>query len=1085
MNRFCQPIEFTTGCRGETAAQRHHHRSMLRKILCVLFAASLMLVGCLPIEAQPEQQYARLIDVEPSFVQPGTLIVVRGTEWRPNENLFINLESLPFGNAASGTFAVTNADAEGNFAISFYYPQTSPWNQQEAVRLTARPRRDEASTSIILSVVPPPTPTAPTVPTAAPTATATPTPVRPTNVARVTTDHLNVRQGPSTAYPVLAVVDVGTELSVLGQSADGEWLRVRLRNAREGWVAREFTDFRGTAVVVSAPPLVIVTSPPLIFDWRGEYYANGDLRGSPLLVRNDGAINFDWGFSAPSERLPADNFSVRWTRTLNFPAGSYRFFARSDDGVRVWIDNTLVIDQWREHSAQTHTADLTLNAGSHHLRVEYFEGGGRAEIELWWERIGDFPQWRGEYFNNERLAGQPLVVRNDAEVNFDWQRGSPAAGISPENFSVRWTRSLHFSAGLYRFHARMDDGLRLFIDGNSVIEQWRDGGAREAVADLFLAEGTHALRVEYYERFGDATARVWWEKLDSQTEFPDWKGEYWSNRNLNGNSIFIRNDRAVNFNWGGGSPATGIPADNFSARWTRRAHFDSGTYRFHLTVDDGARVWIDDQRIIDEWRNGTSREIVVDRMLSSGSHNLRVDYYENDGGAAINFWWERVQTPGDFPDWKGEYWSNQDLRGSPFVTRNDPAIDFRWGTNPPARDMPNDHFSARWTRRVRFEPGVYRFHLRADDGVRLFIDDERVLDEWHDSLGNEVYTVDRSLDGQHKLTLEYYENTGGSLVEFWWQRVEPTTPTPTFTPTSTATHTPTPLICPTATPQPLWVDPVTSPTDKLAQTIVVYLGDGEEVTVTSESGTFRASGSFDAASNPARVEIPLLPNTLHQLTVSGRVKQHTIGGCTVGGYTLSTSTDRNGVPLMIQQQTASTATDTPTPAPPPPTDTPTPEPVPPTDTPEPVPPTDTPTPEPVPPTETPTPEPVPPTDTPVPEPDTPTPTATICPQATPEPIFVEPVDDQTDDLSQIITVYLGNGETVTVTSESGVFTVSGAFDAVANPAQVEIALLPDTTHHLTVSGRVKETSVNGCSYGGYVISTQTDRNGQPLIIEQD
>ncbi len=106
-------------------------------------------------------------------------------------------------------------------------------------------------------------------------------------------------------------------------------------------------------------------------------------------------------------------------------------------------------------------------------------------------------------------------------------------------------------------------------------------------------------------------------------------------------------------------------------------------------------------------------------------------------------------------------------------------------------------------------------------------------------------------------------------------------------------------------------------------------------------------------------------------------------------------------------------------------------------------------------------------------------TSTPCPQATPELLAVDPVTSPTDQLSQTVTVHMGNTEIVTVTSESGVFTGMGS------PAQVEVLLLPDTTHHLQVVARVKEiTRSDGCVYGGYTLQTRRDRDGMTLVIQQ-
>ncbi len=114
----------------------------------------------------------------------------------------------------------------------------------------------------------------------------------------------------------------------------------------------------------------------------------------------------------------------------------------------------------------------------------------------------------------------------------------------------------------------------------------------------------------------------------------------------------------------------------------------------------------------------------------------------------------------------------------------------------------------------------------------------------------------------------------------------------------------------------------------------------------------------------------------------------------------------------------------------------------------------------------------------------PTLTPTFCPVNTPEPLWVEPVTSPTDQFTQVITVSLGNGESVSVAAESGTFTVTGSFNAYSQPALVEMALLPNTTHHLRVTGKVRVIKSNGCVYGGYTLSTIWDRFGGPLVITQ-
>jgi hypothetical protein len=382
---------------------------------------------------------------------------------------------------------------------------------------------------------------------------------------------------------------------------------------------------------------------PAITGWRGEYYSNVNLAGAPAAVRDDAAINFNWGGSSPVQSIPADLFSARWTRSLGFEAGNYRFYARSDDGVRVWLNGELIIDQWRDADGLTYSADRSLAAGAHALRVEYYENRGAAQVQVWWERISDFPQWRAEYFSNVNLSGAAMVVRNDASLDFNWGRGTPAQAVPADNFSARWTRTLGFEAATYRFHVLADDGARLWIDDQLLIDEWRDGSSREVTREVALAQGARRLRLEYYERSGDARVSLWWEKLPAS--YPDWKGEYWANRSLSGAPALTRNDKAIDFNWADGSPALGLPGDVFSARWSRRVTFETGTYRFFVQSDDGVRVYLDGVRVLDEWHDSRGDVLYTFDLSLSGSRNLAVEYYEGVGKARIKVWWERVVTP--------------------------------------------------------------------------------------------------------------------------------------------------------------------------------------------------------------------------------------------------------------------------------------------------------------------------------------------------------------------------------------------------------------------------------------------------------
>lgn len=483
-------------------------------------------------------------------------------------------------------------------------------------------------------------------------------------------------------------------------------------------------------------------------------------------------------------------------------AGTYRFFATADDGVRVWLDNELIIDEWHSAKAVTYSAERTLTGGEHKMVVTYFEQWGGARIHFWWEREGDYQQWRGEYYSNVQLSGSPVLTRNDAAVNFVWGQSAPASGLPADKFSVRWTRTLEFDAGTYRFRVLVDDGARVSVDGTRVIDAWANGASREVTADVALPAGFHTVVVEYFDVGGDALIQLSWERLNA---YPDWKGEYWSNRSLSGLPVLVRNDVTLDFDWGTGSPAAQIPADGFSARWSRTAEFAVGTYRFHVVVDDGARLWIDNKLVLDRWQDGAVREFTVDVPLAAGAHALRLEVYENVGQARARLHWEPVAPT--YTHWKGEYWGNTGQTGTPTLVRNDVQIDFDWRNGSPDVGLPADNYSVRWSRTLTLDAGVYEFSASADDGIRVAVDGQMVIDEWHAGAADRVYKAQRALlGGQHLIVVTYYEAAGDASVRMGYARIgnlpTPTftvTPSPTPTKTATATATPTPTPTPTTT----------------------------------------------------------------------------------------------------------------------------------------------------------------------------------------------------------------------------------------------------------------------------------------------
>ena len=135
------------------------------------------------------------------------------------------------------------------------------------------------------------------------------------------------------------------------------------------------------------------------------------------------------------------------------------------------------------------------------------------------------PGLQGEYFNNRKLEGSPVMVRTDETIQFRWGQQSPTTemvnrgewpadkAVSEDNFSVRWTGKLvPPQTKLYEFGVMGDDGCRLYIDDKLLIDDWDEHSARGRTAKIQLEQGkTYDIRMEYFEAYADAEVSLGWD----------------------------------------------------------------------------------------------------------------------------------------------------------------------------------------------------------------------------------------------------------------------------------------------------------------------------------------------------------------------------------------------------------------------------------------------------------------------------------------------------------------------------------------------------------------------------------------------
>ena len=126
----------------------------------------------------------------------------------------------------------------------------------------------------------------------------------------------------------------------------------------------------------------------------------------------------------------------------------------------------------------------------------------------------------GRYFNNITLSGAAVLVRTEA-VNFNWGSASPGASVNTDNFSARWTGTIAPAAsGSYRFQTNSDDGVRVWVNGVRVINNWTDHApTTNSSGNVSLTAGQrYTIVVEYYEKSGGAVMQLRW-RLPGATSY--------------------------------------------------------------------------------------------------------------------------------------------------------------------------------------------------------------------------------------------------------------------------------------------------------------------------------------------------------------------------------------------------------------------------------------------------------------------------------------------------------------------------------------------------------------------------------------
>ncbi|MBQ4822594.1 PA14 domain-containing protein [Aquimarina sp. MMG016] len=555
----------------------------------------------------------------------------------------------------------------------------------------------------------------------------------------------------------------------------------------------EYYENQGSAVVE-------LDIEPIHFTY--EIFTNDSLFGDPANTFIDTKTRLEWRHVPPAINSQQPGvFSLRSKANLFFKGGTYQFHALHTGGCRIWVANQLVLDDWNQNNASGNP--VTITKGTHQVKVEYRhldiipQMGSktyyRAALHFGWSeqfwltdvhqdpirwdmRKDSSPDINYVVFRNLALTGKAKLIDQYQDgssepwrLNFNkidklLNNFSQTQNLKTDQVSVHMRRRIFIAQdGYYNAKLQSDDGHRLSINGKQLIEDHHTTGPDPQNKDVWLKAGFHDVAIEY--------ANMGWSaRFTFELKKTEWDVTYYDGINFD---TFIANAKVNDLSDLPGSRPSQLANHTYSAKAKRTVWLPVGRYRFHIKGDDGVILKINGIKLIDGWKPSITKNYSEVYEHQGGNITIEVDYFQNTYSAFLGF---QILPEG----YLGEYYRGTTLekapegsdldRNVPAAYRFEPVIDFDWGAGNRLDRVGSNNFSARWWGKVPLPVGRYRIELKADDGVRLFIDGKMVINEWKVQKAK-THTKRVDLVGRyHNIRLEYFEQSGSAVCKLRFVR---------------------------------------------------------------------------------------------------------------------------------------------------------------------------------------------------------------------------------------------------------------------------------------------------------------------------
>jgi hypothetical protein len=241
----------------------------------------------------------------------------------------------------------------------------------------------------------------------------------------------------------------------------------------------------------------------------GQYFSDQNLTNA-VLTRTDATINFDWGNGSPAANVPVDHFSARWTGQVQAQfSETYTFYTTSDDGVRLWVNGQLIIDNWTDHAPTENSGTIALVAGQKYdIKMEFYENGGGATAKLFWSS----PSTAKQAVPTSQLYGGGTGATAPAMANAGFEAPSVGTGFQYNPSGTAWTFS--GNAGVSGNGSGFTSGNPNAPDGTQVAFLQSTGSISQSVN--FAQAGTFRIGFQAAQRANYGGAQSFQVLVDGQ-----------------------------------------------------------------------------------------------------------------------------------------------------------------------------------------------------------------------------------------------------------------------------------------------------------------------------------------------------------------------------------------------------------------------------------------------------------------------------------------------------------------------------------------------------------------------------------------